>query len=67
MDLSQNPGMMLITMQLDGSNYHTWSRAMKRALISKNKLKFVNGDLPEPTHDDELHEVWERCNVMVIS
>ncbi|XP_068498583.1 uncharacterized protein [Phaseolus vulgaris] len=63
----ENPGTMLITTQLDCDNYHTWNRAMKRALLSKNKLKFVNEDLPEPAQNDGLHEAWERCNVMVIS
>jgi len=65
--MGENPGTMLIKMQLDENNYHTWTRTMKRALLSMKKLKFVNGDLFEPTQDDELHEARERCNVMVIS
>jgi len=39
---------------------------MKRVL-SKNKFKFVNGDILEPTRDDGKYEAWERCNVMVVS
>jgi len=37
----ENPGMVLINVQFDGGNYHAWSRGMKRALLSKNKHKFV--------------------------
>jgi len=63
----ENPGMVLVTPLLDGSNYHLWSRAMKRALLLKNKFKFVNGDIPEPSHGENQYEARERCNVMVIS
>jgi len=57
MDLSQNPsspfylpprenlGTVLVTPQLSSGNYHYWSRAMKRALLSKNKFKFVSGEI----------------------
>lgn len=40
---------------------------MKRALLSKNKLKFVNGKLPMPNEDDPSFDAWERCNSMVAS
>ena len=45
-----------------GYNCHTWARSMKRALISKNKFKFVNGLIIKL---DEFHpslDAWERCN-----
>ncbi|XP_068463884.1 uncharacterized protein [Phaseolus vulgaris] len=41
----ENPRMVLINVQLDGGNYHAWSRGMKRALLSKNKHKFVDGSI----------------------
>lgn len=40
---------------------------MKRALLSKNKLKFINGKLLMPSEDDRFFESWERCNSMVVS
>jgi len=40
---------------------------MRRALLSKNKLKFVDGSIKVPARDDPLYEVWERDNVMVLS
>ncbi|MDV3201200.1 MAG: hypothetical protein Q8877_03350, partial [Sweet potato little leaf phytoplasma] len=63
----ENPGANLVPTQLKGANYHSWSRSMKRALLSKNKFKFVDGSLPMPSPEDELYDAWERCNVMVIS
>jgi len=34
---------ILVSSQLNEQNYHSWSRNMKRAFLSKNKLKFVDG------------------------
>ena len=48
----ESPAMVLVTPHLDGSNYRSWSRAMKCALLSKNKFKFVNGEIPEPSSSD---------------
>ncbi|PNX72865.1 hypothetical protein L195_g028762, partial [Trifolium pratense] len=64
---SENPGSVLISLQLNNINYHSWSRNMKRALISKNKIKFINGKLPAPEEDDPMFDYWERCNSMVVS
>ena len=63
----ESSAMVLVTLHLDGSNYHSWSRSMKCALLSKNKFKFVNWEIPEPSHSDSQYEAWERCNVMMIS
>jgi len=40
---------------------------MQHALLSKNKLKFVNGSIKTPLPNDPIYEAWERCNVMVLS
>lgn len=40
---------------------------MKRALLSKNKHKFVDDTLLALPLDDPLHDAWERCNNMVVS
>ncbi|XP_019414617.1 PREDICTED: uncharacterized protein LOC109326386 [Lupinus angustifolius] len=63
----ESPGAVLVTPPLDGSNYHTWSRAMKRALLSKNKFKFVNGSIKPPSEVDPEYDTWERCNTMILS
>lgn len=65
--LDENLGSTLVSPPLNGPNYYTWSRAMRRALISKNKLKFVDGTISAPNRNDPLYEAWERCNVMIVS
>lgn len=63
----ENPGMVLFSPPLNGSNYYSWSKGMRRALVSKNKLKFINGALPIPDETDSDFEAWDRCNSTVIS
>ncbi|PNX62979.1 hypothetical protein L195_g053274, partial [Trifolium pratense] len=64
---SENPSSVLISLQLNNTNYHSWSRNMKRALISKNKFKFINGKLPAPEEDDPMFDYWERCTHFKLS
>jgi len=40
---------------------------MRRTLLSKKKLKFVDGSINFPERHDSLFEAWEKCNVMVFS
>ncbi|XP_073224173.1 uncharacterized protein [Cicer arietinum] len=63
----ENPGATLVSVLLNDNNYHTWSKLMRRALSSKNKILFINGTLPQPLPTNPNFEVWERCNNMVIS
>ncbi|CAJ2632157.1 unnamed protein product [Trifolium pratense] len=64
---NENPSLILVTPLLDSKNYSSWSRAMKVALISKNKLRFVDGTFPCPSPTHALYEQWIRCNNMVLS
>ena len=64
---SDNPGMVLVTAPLTGSNYLTWSRSMKIALIAKHKLGFVNGKCIQPEMNSKEYESWLRADSMVIS
>ncbi|XP_014489576.1 uncharacterized protein LOC106752408 [Vigna radiata var. radiata] len=63
----ENPGLTLISQVLNETNYFSWSRSMRRALLSKNKIKFIDGSIKKPNRDDSLFDPWERCNVMVLS
>ncbi|XP_014489927.1 uncharacterized protein LOC106752709 [Vigna radiata var. radiata] len=63
----ENPGISLISQVLDESNYTSWSRNMRRALFSKNKLKFIDGGIKKPQREDPLFDSWERSNMMVLS
>jgi len=40
---------------------------MQRALLSKNKLKFINGSIKTPLPGDSTYEARERYNVMILS
>ncbi|XP_028768107.1 uncharacterized protein LOC114725722 [Neltuma alba] len=62
---SENPALILVAPPLDGSNYHSWSRAMRMALLSKNKIKFADGTIPPPSVNDPMFPAWERCNNLV--
>ncbi|KAK4280541.1 hypothetical protein QN277_012155 [Acacia crassicarpa] len=63
--LNENPALVLVAPLLDGSNYHGWARAMRMALLLKNKLKFVDGSILPPPATDPSFQVWERCNNLV--
>jgi len=63
----ENPGLVLVSNVLNDNNYISWSRNMQHALLSKNKLKFVNGSIKTPLPTDPNYESWERCNVMILS
>ncbi|XP_019430200.1 PREDICTED: uncharacterized protein LOC109337640 [Lupinus angustifolius] len=64
---TESPAQVLVTPLLNGNNYHSWARAMKLTLDTKNKLKFITGTLKQPPPDDPLHDSWKRCNNMVLS
>ena len=75
-DPSQNPFYVhptesstaaLVSPPLNGKNYHSWSRLMKKAIIMKNKLRFIDGSSPMPDSFDPTFEVWIRCNNLVHS
>lgn len=64
---SKNSSAILMAPPLSYSNYYNRSRSMKRALSSKNKFKFINSYLPQPSSSNPNFNLWERCNNMVIS
>ncbi|XP_022642892.1 uncharacterized protein LOC111242680 [Vigna radiata var. radiata] len=63
----ENPGLTLISQVLSETNYSSWSRSMRRALLSKNKIKFIDGSIKKPKRTEALFDTWERCNMMVLS
>ena len=43
---AENPSLVLVTLPLiGGENYLTWARAVRKALLTKNKLGFIDGTL----------------------
>ncbi|CAN1130856.1 Retrovirus-related Pol polyprotein from transposon RE1 [Linum perenne] len=62
-----HPGLMLVSVALIGdSNYHSWSRSMEMALLSKNKLEFVDGSISSPVASDPTFPAWRRANLLVL-
>jgi len=41
----ENTGLVFVLSPLNENNYHIWSRNMKRAFLSKSKLKFIDGSI----------------------
>jgi hypothetical protein len=64
---SENPAIPLVNPVLDGKNYHPWARSMKKAIITKNKLRFLDGSSSMPAEHDPTYEAWVRCNNLVLS
>ena len=64
---SESPSTVIVTPALTGNNYHSWSRSFKMALVSKNKMGFINDSIlvPEPT--EPMHCAWEHCNTLIMS
>ena len=64
---SDHLGISLVTKQLNGDNYTTWSQSMSIALSAKNKTGFIDGSIKKPTSTNEKYALWKRCNDMVLS
>ncbi|XP_075101245.1 uncharacterized protein LOC142176789 [Nicotiana tabacum] len=64
---TDTPGSTLISLQLTRSdNYALWSRAMRIGLLGKSKLGFVNGRFPKIRFEPELHDQWEKVDVVIL-
>ncbi|MCI59569.1 hypothetical protein A2U01_0080824, partial [Trifolium medium] len=46
---SDGPSSVSVKPVLNGSNYHSWARSMRRALSGKMKYEFVNDTFPVVT------------------
>ncbi|KAM3232003.1 hypothetical protein P3L10_017362 [Capsicum annuum] len=65
---SDTQGLILISVQLQGSeNYSLWSKTLKIVLLGKNKQGFVLGTCRKEHFDSTLHELWDRCNAIVLA
>ncbi|KAE8697944.1 DnaJ protein ERDJ3B [Hibiscus syriacus] len=47
--------------------FGVWSRSLRIAILTKNKLGFVDGDCVKDGYEFSLHSQWERCNAIVVS
>ena len=54
-----NPSLVLVSHNLTGSNYNTWSHVMLMVLIVKNKVGFINGSIDRLASNHLLLDVFE--------
>ncbi|KAH0653746.1 hypothetical protein KY289_031424 [Solanum tuberosum] len=65
---SNTPGSSLVSIQLTGQeNYAIWSRSIRLGLLGKSKLGFVDGKHLREFFPLSLHDLWEKCNAIVLS
>lgn len=65
---SENPAIDLVSPPLEGDcNFQSWIRSMRLALMSKNKIVFVDGMIMIPSKSDALFNQWNRCNSIVLA
>ncbi|XP_071728030.1 uncharacterized protein [Rutidosis leptorrhynchoides] len=61
-------GTPITSIKLKGTeNYNIWSRSMKLALSTKNKMRFINGIVLRSKTDELLSFQWDGCNSVVLS
>ncbi|XP_074299074.1 uncharacterized protein LOC141630097 [Silene latifolia] len=58
--------LQLLPQVFTGKGFLHWSRNLRIALISKNKLGFVNGTFPQPPDTGARHHDWIRTDYTVI-
>ncbi|PNX97393.1 hypothetical protein L195_g020622, partial [Trifolium pratense] len=54
-----------IGIKLDGSNYPLWSQIFEMYISGKDKLGYINGDLPQPLSTDPGFRKWRTENAIV--
>ena len=57
--------MTLIGIKLDDTNYALWSQVMEIYISGKDKLGYVNGDIPQPSPTDPNFRRWRTENSLV--
>lgn len=57
----------LVPANLNGNNYMSWKRNVRRALVAKNKLGFLDGTIHKPDLSDKEYNWWMRCDYLSTS
>ncbi|KAF7814212.1 uncharacterized protein G2W53_028181 [Senna tora] len=63
---SDQPGVSLVNVMLDGRNYLSWSIAVRTALEAKKKVGFIDGTIKAPEDQEEYAE-WKSVDSMIKS
>lgn len=64
---SKSPSLVIVSIVLDGPDYHQWSQLVRIILVSKIKLAFIDGMIFALGSLNSLYPAWERANMMVVS
>ena len=51
--------------RLNDTNYGLWSQVVEMYISGKDKLGYMNGDLPQPTETDPTFRKWRIENAVV--
>ena len=54
-----------IDIKLNGTNYALWSQVVEMYISGKDKLGYINGDLPQPSSTDPVFRKWRTNNAIV--
>ncbi|XP_010271398.1 PREDICTED: uncharacterized protein LOC104607459 [Nelumbo nucifera] len=54
-----------IDIKLDGTNYAIWSQVVEMYIFGKDKLGYINGDLPQPPQIGPTFRRWRTTNAIV--
>lgn len=64
---SDNLAMQLVSAQMNGENYLSWSKSIIIALRAKDKLSFIDGKIKPLKLDFGNFKKWQKADSMVIS
>lgn len=62
---SDNTVSKIVPINLSGNNFLSWKRNVRRALMAKNKLGFLDGTIKKPDVNDKDFSRWMRSDYLV--
>ncbi|PNX58860.1 hypothetical protein L195_g059398, partial [Trifolium pratense] len=63
--ISSDHAVAPIGIKLDGNNYPLWSQVVEMYISGKDKLGYINGELPQPPQTDPTFRRWRTDNATV--
>ena len=65
---SDNPGVSISPVSLNGENYAEWASELENALRAKHKTRFINGTflMPDEKEKPAETESWKTVNSMIV-
>lgn len=63
---SDNPGVVISSSLLNGSNYYEWDINLRKALSSRKKFGFIDGSIPKREASAPTLEDWTANNHLLV-